>query len=327
MVYEIQDCIDAGTEYCPCHLAETGDCILCSQLSGKTFCDCINWKGVCIYQEYIWNGSKAKEGRSTYVCKVEKKTEMEKNLIVFSLSVPHALAKNLTRVGSFVFLRHPKSMVYYNAPMSVMDIDIDENILKIAIELKGIKTKMINTLAEGEKILIKGPFWNGDLGIKNIEKSKEGVSLLIARGIGQATMIPVLKNLSVAGNKSIVILDKANYKDVFINEYLELYNSTVIYCNTLKDGELSEKLKETVDNIIKDENLNLIYCAGPDILNFKVLEHIDDRVDFSCCNNAKMCCGEGVCGVCTTRFGGHKLKRLCKSQIDPKYLFAGRRLI
>ncbi|NFG18899.1 sulfide/dihydroorotate dehydrogenase-like FAD/NAD-binding protein, partial [Clostridium botulinum] len=49
MEYEIKDCIDAGSEYCPCHLAETGDCILCSQLSGKKFCDCINWKGVCIY--------------------------------------------------------------------------------------------------------------------------------------------------------------------------------------------------------------------------------------------------------------------------------------
>ena len=49
MKYEIIDCIDAGTEYCPCHLAETGDCILCSELCSKTFCDCVNWKGTCIY--------------------------------------------------------------------------------------------------------------------------------------------------------------------------------------------------------------------------------------------------------------------------------------
>lgn len=327
MVYEIQDCIDAGTEYCPCHLAETGDCILCSQLSGKTFCDCINWKGTCIYQEYIWNGSKAKEGRNTYTCKVEKKEKIEKNLIILSIAIPHLLGKNLTQVGSFVFIRHPKTMVYYNAPMSVMDIDIDENIMKIAVELKGIKTKMINSLEEGEKILVKGPFWNGDLGIKNIEKSKEGTSLLIARGIGQATMIPVLRKLAASGNKTIVILDKANYKNVFISNYLEIYNSTIIYCNTLKGGELTAELKNIMDNTIKDEKLNLIYCAGPDILNFNILGYIDERVDFSCCNNAKMCCGEGVCGVCTTRFGGHKLKRLCKSQIDPKYLFAGRRFI
>lgn len=73
MEYEIKDCIDAGSEYCPCHLAETGDCILCSQLSGKKFCDCINWKGVCIYQEFIWNGKKAKEERETYLGKIIKK--------------------------------------------------------------------------------------------------------------------------------------------------------------------------------------------------------------------------------------------------------------
>lgn len=47
MDYEVIDCIDAGTEFCPCHLAEEGECILCSQLHGKCFCDCVNWKGVC----------------------------------------------------------------------------------------------------------------------------------------------------------------------------------------------------------------------------------------------------------------------------------------
>lgn len=45
MDYEVIDCIDAGTEFCPCHLAEEGECILCSQLHGKCFCDCVNWKG------------------------------------------------------------------------------------------------------------------------------------------------------------------------------------------------------------------------------------------------------------------------------------------
>ena len=48
MFKETIDCIDAGSEFCPCHLAESGECILCSQLQGSHFCDCLNWKGVCI---------------------------------------------------------------------------------------------------------------------------------------------------------------------------------------------------------------------------------------------------------------------------------------
>ena len=32
MFKENIDCIDAGTEYCPYKLAESGECLLCSQL-------------------------------------------------------------------------------------------------------------------------------------------------------------------------------------------------------------------------------------------------------------------------------------------------------
>ncbi|ERI91354.1 oxidoreductase family protein [Clostridiales bacterium oral taxon 876 str. F0540] len=325
--YEIRDCIDAGTEFCPCHLAETGDCILCSQLSGKNFCDCINWKGVCIYQEFIWNGGKAKKTRKIFSCKIIKKETLEKRLIVLTISAPHELVKNLVHPGSYVFLRNSKTSQFYDAPISIMDTDIDENLLIVGIELKGIKTKSLNLLNEGDSILVRGPYWNGDLGLRNIYKSKEGTSVIITRGIGQAPMVPVLKKLYSNGNKVIVIMDRANYKNVFVQKYLELCNCRVIECNTLQSGGLSEDLKNILNNIMDNETINLIHCSGPDILNYKVLDFIGNKVDFSCCNNSKMCCGEGVCGACSTRYKGHKVKKLCKVQIEPKYLFEGRRLI
>jgi NAD(P)H-flavin reductase len=325
--YEIRDCIDAGTEYCPCHLAETGDCLLCSQLNGKKFCDCINWKGVCIYQEYIWNQGKAKKGRKSYSCKITKKENVETNVIILNLSVPHELAKNLVHPGSYVFLRSGKTSQFYDVPISIMETNVDENIITVAIEIKGIKTKSINFLNEGDNILVRGPYWNGDLGLRNIYKSREGTSVIIARGIGQAPMVPVLKKLYSNGNNIIVIMDKANYKNTFITKYLELCNCTVINCNTLQNGAISEELKNTLNSLFENEKINLIHCSGPDILNYKVLEYVEDKVDFSCCNNAKMCCGEGVCGACSTRFKGSRVKKLCKVQIEPKYIFEGRRFI
>ena len=71
MIKEAIDCIDAGTEYCPCKLAESGECLICSQCQGECFCDCLNWKGVCIYQEFYNNGNKANDGRKAYDCTVE----------------------------------------------------------------------------------------------------------------------------------------------------------------------------------------------------------------------------------------------------------------
>ena len=52
-----------------------------------------------------------------------------------------------------------------------------------------------------------------------------------------------------------------------------------------------------------------------------------EDIDLSCCNNFKMCCGEGVCGSCTARFSGHRVKRFCKVQASPRGIFEGRRLI
>lgn len=327
MNYEVTDCIDAGTEFCPCHLAEVGECILCSQLSGKTFCDCINWKGVCIYQEYVWNGCKAKNQRKNYVCKVLKKENMEDKVVIFTLQTTHKIAQDLMHPGSYIFMRSPKTTQFYDAPISVMDVNTEENWIKVAIEIKGIKTKTINNIEEGENMLIRAPFWNGIFGLKNIYAAKDGVSVIVARGIGQAPMIPVLKKLHSNGNKLIVILDNGSYNDTFVSEYLIDYDCNVIMCNTLDKGELSRELKENIAQLMKENKINLIHCDGPDILNFKLVEFVGERVMTASCNNARMCCGEGVCGSCSARFKGHVVKRLCKIQAEPKKLFEGRRLI
>lgn len=214
MEYEIKDCIDAGSEYCPCHLAETGDCILCSQLSGKKFCDCINWKGVCIYQEFMWNGKKAKEERETYLGKILEKNNIEDKTIVLTIALSHKLCQQLVYPGSFVFLRNKDDFGFYDAPISIMDANTEENFIKVAIEIRGVKTKTIADLNENDDILVRGPFWNGGvLGLKNVYRAKNGTSILISRGgIGQAPLVPVMKKLNSNGNKIIAIIDNSGYE-------------------------------------------------------------------------------------------------------------------
>ena len=325
MNYEIMDCIDAGTEYCPCHLAETGDCILCSQLSGKTFCDCINWKGVCIYQEYIWNKNKATEERKHYLCKIIEKEVVEENMVLYKIKVSHKLASELIYVGSYIFMRNPKCMQYYDAPISIMDSNTEEDWIKVVIELKGTKTRSIDLLGENDDILIRGPFWNGVFGLKNVLRAKDGTSLLIIRGIGQAPALPVLKKLSANNNKLIIVLDCSPYKKIFIEDWLEEMDAKVLQCRMIDKGELTEEFKELLVRLLNEEKPNLVHCAGADILSYKVLNVVGDNMPMSCCNNARMCCGEGICGSCTVKTNDHKLRRLCKLQTEPKYVLNGRR--
>ena len=324
------DCIDAGTEFCPCHLAESGECILCSQLQGSHFCDCLNWKGVCIYQEFYDNGNKAKEQRKVYKCKVSEKVLYPDDVLLVKFEAPHKLVIDLARPGSFIFVRSEEN-VYFDVPISILDSDIETNIISIMIEIRGIKTKQLLNIEAGGNITIRGPYWNGVFGLKNIRKQKNNDTIVIARGIGMAPMIPVIKRLIENDNTVTLIVDKQPFKDIYVTEWLDKFNIVPQEMNLIEKGELSPEGKVAIKSLIKYNNISLIHIAGADILTYSVIDFLDslerEDIDLSCCNNFKMCCGEGVCGSCTARFSGHRVKRFCKVQASPRGIFEGRRLI
>lgn len=331
MKYECIDCIDAGSEFCPCHLAEAGECILCSQLHGKKFCDCLNWKGVCIYQEFSNNAFKAKENRKTFNCPITDIKLLEEEVIQISFSAPHKLCIDLYKPGAFIFIRGEENC-YFDVPISVMDSDIDNNIITIMVEMRGIKTKRLKELKVSENLIIRAPYWNGVFGLKNVVTLKNSYALVTCRGIGMAPMLPVIKKLINNENKVKVLIDKAPFKDIYVRDYLIKWGVEFQEINMLSNGELSVNFKSKLsDEINSNPNIGLIHCAGADILTYNVLNYLDEiaqsTLPVSCCNNSKMCCGEGVCGSCTARFSGHRVRRLCKVQSDPRTIFEGRRFI
>ncbi|MCI1946536.1 sulfide/dihydroorotate dehydrogenase-like FAD/NAD-binding protein [Clostridium luticellarii] len=320
------NCIDAGGPYCPCHLAETSDCILCSQLSGKEFCQCKDWCGVCIYDQYIANGHRAKALRKTYTCTILEKHLPDKNLCIFTLKTPENLTRELVYPGSFIFLRSVKNTNYYDVPISIMEADIDTSTLKVALKLNGSKTKNLFKLNEKDEVLVRGPFSNGIMGLSNIYKAKGGTSLIIARGIGIAPSIPVIKKLHSNGNRIISIID-LQFDENFSKRYLDKYSFTVVYCNMIEGENLTDKFKTILNDLLTAENINLVHCSGPDILTYNILQLVDSSLNFSCCNNSKMNCGEGICSSCTHHYKNDVIKKLCKVQMDPRNLFKDRKFV
>ena len=330
MKREKVDCIDCGTEFCPCKLAEAGECLLCSQLHGECFCDCLNWKGVCIYQELYNNGGKAKEGRKTYSLRVLDKREVEKGVLIIKFSSPHKLALDLVKPGSYVFIRTDDNN-FFDIPISIMESDIENDEISIAVEIRGIKSKKLLDIKEGEDIVIRAPYWNGVFGQDNIKNTKNSAALILARGIGMAPMMPVIRRLKQNDNNVLVYIDKAPFNTNFAIDKLSDYNIEDREISLLEKGELTCECKRAIKEAIENNNVTLIHLAGADILTYKVIDYLDelkrDDILLSCCNNFKMCCGEGICGACTARFAGHKVKRFCKLQCDPRSIFERRRYI
>lgn len=321
---KILDCIDAGSEYCPCHLAEVGECIMCSQLQGKTFCDCRNWKGVCIYHEYVSNRKQQKESRKSMLCQILHREEVSEDLVILKIRINRSMARELNTPGAYVFLRNKENPSYYEAPMSVMAVDEAEGTITTALQIRGIKTKTLKNVQT--QIEVRGPYWNGLMGLKHIKTLRNSKALLVARGIGQASALPVARKLLLAGNKVNVVLDKGRSGVNFAEPYFKELGCDVVTKEVL-DSKILQIPSETLEyirNTIIEEDVKLVFSGGSEKLHEglgKLLNTWQEKVAFVSSNDGKFCCGEGVCGSCHTRLDDGSRIKTCKTQFNPLRLY------
>lgn len=161
MTYLNPICADVGTRNCPCPLAETGDCLVCSRLSGRGACDC-RWAGVCVYNEYIQNGSKVRGRREDRNTRILQRLWRGDDLVLLQLDVPRGFALEASRPGSFLFLKAPGASELTNVPVSVMAADAEHKSIWIALRILSAKTK---ALAACEDVLdVRGVYRSGLLG-------------------------------------------------------------------------------------------------------------------------------------------------------------------
>lgn len=310
-------CIDAGSEYCPCYLAETGDCITCSILRGQDFCDC-NWRGSCIYSEFVWNDYSKKNSRKFFSSRVLEKQALGNDVYLLKIETTKTLARQLKQPGSYIFIRGEGLPQFFDVPMSIMISNENEGYVYIAYKVIGTKTKRLH---ESDNILIRGPYWNGIYGLNNIKTLKNNNCLLIARGVAQAPTLQLISKIK-NDNDVTLILDKGNLKENFIVKHINDENIEVLFMDTMK-----YKDQEYIKELLIDKDIDFIFSAGSDILHKKVIEIIDDinpNINISATNNSEICCGEGVCGACSTYIVNEGAVKGCKTQIDIKELIKRR---
>lgn len=323
VVFRYIDCIDAGSVYCPCELATKGECIICSQLHGKEFCDCLNWKGTCIYQEYIWNGGKSNKTREFRKFSIIKKEYLRDDILKLDIKVTKSLSRNLNSLGSFVFLKNEKDIDPYSIPISILDSDVVNNVISVVIKKQGIKSKAIFE-CENE-ILVKGPYWNGIQGQKHLRELKNSSCLILCRGIASAPAVLAAKKIIKNNNEVYVMLDRGRSRENFAKPYFISHGCNVEDVSFLDySGELKEEYKFEIEKLFKKWNFRTVLSAGSDEFHEKIINfiyNIDKYVNFATVNNTTMCCGEGICGSCIIKGKSNEKIRACKQQYDPKEVF------
>jgi dihydroorotate dehydrogenase electron transfer subunit len=192
------------------------------------------------------------------------------------------------RPGNFVVLWLPDIDFL---PMSISNIN--GNLLEITVQKIGEGTVKLFEKQVGDKIGIRGPFGNA----WNYEDATN--ILVTGGGVGIAaitTLIDPLKKNKKNVYVAIGAKDEASL--IFADRLIDLIPNTM--CTT-DDGSVGKKcfVTDAVEDIIKNQKIDLIITCGPEIMMKRVLEIAEDKgIDLQASLERKMKCGVGVCGSC-----------------------------
>lgn len=318
------NCIDASTDYCPCKLSEVEECIICSQLGGENFCDCVNYNGTCIYQEFVWNKCVSKQVRDFKIYTIESRTFIREDVLQLKIKLNKTMCRELNNLGAFVFLRKPGDPESLGVPISVVASEVDEELITVIIKKIGVKSKCIFDCEN--QILVKGPYWNGIQGQLNLKELKNDNCIVVGRGVALAPLVLAAKKLDERNNNIVAILDIGRGPKSYFSNYFRELNCEVVDTVLIdQNNELTENGKNTIINYIKSNNVSTVLSGGNDNFHRAIIQFLhkfNPSLKFSTVNNATMCCGEGTCGSCVvdTKEGAI---RACKEQYNPINIFGG----
>lgn len=300
-------CIDAGSDYCPCHLAQTGECIVCSVIRGEAECNC-SWTGTCILAQSQWLTTHG-DRRESQRAKILDREDVGQQTEILHIGTTEQMACQLTRPGSFVFVRgRPEEC--FDTPLAVVQACPGRQKIILAYTKLGPKTK---TLASCNKELwLRGPYWNGILGHDLIENVRDKRVVLVLSGMAQVCGPNIARTLIRNNNRVSVIYGSKEYP--FVVPYLQDV-STAHFVN------LATRLGwQEITALFQWMRPSCIFSGGNDEQHALLKKAMTDQgltPRLATSKIHKMCCGEGICGACITLSQGAQI-RPCKTCLDPE---------
>lgn len=319
-------CADAGTVNCPCPLAETGDCLVCSRLAGKEKCDC-SWAGVCIYNEYIQNGKRITGRRRDICADIVRKIRYGDDLQVLVLRTDKGFAMRASQPGAFVFVNRTDRESFYNIPLSVMKADAEKGEIYLALKVISGKTKLISEAED--QLMVRGVYRSGLAGSGAVSLCGAGCGrthaqgssdmperwLIITKGVGFAPAVNILRCTDSRTHIDMVVDPEKTGTDI-IRDYLEPEierygdRGSLRYISIADSPYMVEYDESLYSRII-------LLMSDYYISHLTRTMHIPaEKLVHS--NNFSMCCGEGICGACCMTDSSGRTWKMCKCRNAPE---------
>lgn len=229
-----------------------------------------------------------------------------KHLVVYAPEVV-----DQCKPGQFFHLRTAEQLdPLLRRPMSIYQIRPEKSEIHFLYLVNGVGTRLMANLKAGDIFDIFGPLGQG-FSVQNDWKN----ILLVARGVGLATLGPLAEMAAARGMVSHAILSARTKEDLLSVEYMKASGAKV-YTVTEEDGNSSVKdVKELIYSLIEENHIDALFTCGSRRLT-KLLQDISEEQTMpgQVALEERMGCGIGMCFCCVKPFqveGEVKNLRVC----------------
>ncbi|QDY69378.1 dihydroorotate dehydrogenase electron transfer subunit [Qingshengfaniella alkalisoli] len=203
--------------------------------------------------------------------------------------------------GQFFHLLCPAAgsdQPYLRRPMSIYDFDEQNGRLRFLYKVTGAGTRGLATLRKGDTLDIVGPLGNG----YSIADTWQNL-LLVARGVGLATLAPLAREAQKRGH-NLTAICSARTPDVLMST--DLFESMGAKVITVTDSEGTsdvENLSSLISNEIETYGVDALYTCGSNRL-LTLLQKIGTEYNIpgEIALEQQMACGLGMCHCCVRPF-------------------------
>ncbi len=236
----------------------------------------------------------------------------ERNLSVKSNSAVNGEYQNLVldaprdllercRAGQFFHLLCPATELdapYLRRPMSIYGFFPEKGELQFLYKVTGSGTRALSTLRSGHTLNVLGP-----LGVPFTIPHKAERLLLVARGVGLATLAPLALEARRLGRHLTAICSARNPGLLMSLEYFESLGADVIPVTDAENTSDPSNLERIIEALIAGPGVDALYTCGSNRL-LKLIQHLGERhaIPGEIALEQQMACGLGMCHCCVRAF-------------------------
>jgi dihydroorotate dehydrogenase electron transfer subunit len=247
-----------------------------------------------------------------HACRVVEHAWVNARYKYLRLACPAPLARE-TVAGQFFQLACPVTGTerpFLRRPMSVYGIGPEDDRIEFLYHVKGLGTRTLERLRPGDTLEMLGPLGRGfsfSPGWKRV--------LLVARGVGLATMAPLVPRAARAGVGITALLSARSSADLMSNEFLRGHAARVHAVYDSDGSSALERVEPLLERLLDEERPDQVYTCGSNRLLELLKRVLAGRgIAGEVALEQQMACAMGVCLSCVRLFHegpGTVFRRVC----------------